>query len=87
MTDPLVFVLATLATARGTRLITTDDICTPLRSIGPAWLRDALVCPWCVSMWVAAAVVVLVALAPGAATWLLAVPALSWAAAWLEDHG
>ena len=54
-------VLATLATARITRLITTDKISEPARraAINLLGAKSMLVyllhCPWCMSIWVAPA--------------------------------
>lgn len=57
----IMFVLAALALARITRLITTDKIGEPLRMAVLNWRgQDSMVtyllfCPWCISMWLAPA--------------------------------
>lgn len=57
---PTALVVLALAVYRLTRLVTTDALTDPLR--GRLGRRPKLVsfleCPWCVSVWLAAAVVV-----------------------------
>lgn len=60
MINALVLVVLALAVARGTRLVTTDQITLPLRTgVINKWGEDGkaayfIFCPWCVSIWVAA---------------------------------
>lgn len=71
----LVMLWAALAVARMTRLVTQDEITRPLRGMvlrrlndeNPVHLKLAylLECPWCVSIWVGAAVFSAVAMWPG----------------------
>jgi hypothetical protein len=57
--NALVLVVLVLAIARGTRLITTDEITLPLRTWvvrkygGDGKAAYFVFCPWCVSIWVA----------------------------------
>lgn len=58
---PLVTVVTILAVARVTRLITTDTILDPprswlLRRLQSERLKYLIVCDWCMSIWVAAAI-------------------------------
>lgn len=89
--EPITLLVAALATARLTRLVTTDRITQaprrwalhklPAESLG-AYL---LVCDWCVSVYVGAAVAGAGALA-GAWPWTWMAPvtlALSYVAGWL----
>lgn len=70
----LTFALLTLATARATRLVTTDSITSSLRfrwfkrfPPGPVHGRRAhplgvlIDCPWCVSVWLSGAIVAVAA--------------------------
>lgn len=83
--------------ARATRLVTRDTIAAPMRAAtitrwGPqSWPAEWVACPWCVSLWAAAAA------APACALWadtawlqtVAAAAAASWlysiAAAWLDE--
>lgn len=64
MTDstPLLFLLAVLATARLTRLVTADYIVQPIRNRIERKLGDdskivyLITCDWCASFWIAAPV-------------------------------
>jgi len=50
------FLLFLGASARLTRLVTRDEILTPLRErAGNGWLGFFLVCPYCVGLWLTAA--------------------------------
>jgi len=64
--DLLIFVMISLATARLTRLITTDQILSPLRD--RVWKKHPpesskigylLTCDWCTSIWVSSALVLM----------------------------
>jgi len=60
------FLLILGASARLTRLATRDEILTPLRDrAGQGWLGFFLVCPYCVGLWITAAVTAGYALLPG----------------------
>jgi len=68
MTTPdfFLFVLICLATARLTRLITTDQILSPLRDrVWKKWPPESskigyvLTCDWCTSMWASSALVLM----------------------------
>lgn len=60
--DPLALAVGALAACRVTILVTADGITEPWRTAkqkqlheqGRDTLADALECPWCVGMWVAA---------------------------------
>lgn len=60
MINALVLVVLALAVARGTRLVTTDQITLPVRTwVVRKYGEDGkaayfVLCPWCVSIWVAA---------------------------------
>lgn len=91
MNTMIPLLLAALATARLTRLVTVDVITERPRGWvqmhGPAWLAYLVQCSWCASVWVGAAV------AAGGAwaewwTWPLALPAalaFSYMAGWLAS--
>ncbi len=56
--DPVDLVLGALAVHRLTRLVTTDEVARPLRRVVDERSDGGagsyfVVCPWCVSMWVA----------------------------------
>ena len=81
MPDLWTCLLALGAAARLTRLITDDRIAAPVRALairarGPeselAWLVQ---CPWCIGLWISAAVTVVAYLSHGA-VWFTA-PALA----------
>lgn len=78
-------VVDALATYRLTRLVVEDEIAAPLRD--RVWARDdpgmarigyLVTCPWCVSFWVAVAVVAARRAAPG--PWGLAARVLAFSA-------
>ncbi len=71
-------VLDALACFRLTRLMVADTITAPLRDRAPARLREFITCPWCVSVWLAGAIVALQALASG--PWLYASAILAFSA-------
>jgi hypothetical protein len=83
------FVVMTLAVARVTRLITTDDITTTLRRKlaranrpgDPTLMARFIYCDWCVGVWIALAAAVVGRLSHLVPTW-------SWAGwAWLGMAG
>lgn len=78
----LVVALTVLATARVTRLVTSDKLTAPLRKrlidrLGDeSWVTYLAHCDWCTSMWVSAPAAVVVTLYPN--RWVLMV--LMWLA-------
>lgn len=90
----LTLVLAVLATARLTRLVTSDTITGPLRAAVArhygfeSMPAKGIYCRWCVSMWVASPVTAL-ALWQGDSVLFLTltgIPALSWASTVIDIH-
>ena len=90
-------VLDALATYRLTRLVTSDRITEGARRRAGGWdpaiatmtrpgLFDFLTCPWCVGIWVAAAVVGLTAGAPSVWRYPAAGLAFAAVAGWLAEH-
>lgn len=83
-------VLVVLASARITRLITTDTITAPLREriVGRLGADSRLVylvhCDWCSSIYVGAGVSLAAALGPGWVQWVLAALSASYIAGWLN---
>jgi hypothetical protein len=81
--------LGALATARLTRLITTDRITQAPRNAllrrldGDGLLAYLVVCDWCVSVYTGAAVAAVAAWGPHWSAWILAALAFSYAAGWL----
>lgn len=73
--DIVGFLLVLGASARLTRLVTRDEIFNPIRDkAGTGWLGFFLVCPYCVGLWITAAVAGLWLIVPTAAfTWVAAV--------------
>jgi hypothetical protein len=84
---PLAFVVVTLAIARVTRLITTDDLTAGLRdalveqaygesveepTAKPPWYLVLVNCDWCVSVWVALVGALLAKISDFATTWVWA---------------
>lgn len=55
------FVVLVLAAYRITRLIAVDDLTAPLRDRVHGWLGELVTCPFCVGVWVSAAVVLFAA--------------------------
>jgi hypothetical protein len=91
--DTIALLVAALATARLTRLVTRDQITHPIRRRLLARLDHdgmtayLIVCDWCVSMWVAAAGAALGAWS-GASSWWQApgiALAFSYTAGWLAS--
>jgi hypothetical protein len=89
--DTITLVLAALATARLTRLITRDEITHRARRLVLARLdRDGLmayliVCDWCVSVYVGAAMAAVCAWGPSWTVWVMAALAFSHTAGWLAS--
>jgi hypothetical protein len=89
--EPLTLLVAALATARLTRLVTRDQIThtarrAVLRRLDPDGLLAYLViCDWCTSMYMGAAVAAWTAWGPSWALWPLAVLAFSYTAGWLAS--
>lgn len=87
--DLITFAVAALATARITRLVTTDRITQAprrllLRRLDPEGLPAYLVvCDWCVSVYAGAAVAGTVILGGRIGFWVLAALAFSYVAGWL----
>jgi Protein of unknown function (DUF1360) len=91
--------VAGLATARTTRLITKDEITSPLRGLAHRLDKDSrhigfiVTCPYCAGVWAAAGVTGLLAIAvevDGPGRWLAAAPVATMAVAqagfWLTPH-
>lgn len=89
--DLITLLTAALATARLTRLVTTDRITRAPRDwvlmrIDPEGLPAYLVtCDWCVSVYTGAGVAACVAWGPAWAPWVLAALAFSYTAGWLAS--
>jgi hypothetical protein len=87
--DAITLLTAALATARLTRLVTTDRITQAprqwaLRKLSSEGLLAYLiVCDWCASVYAAAAVVAITVWGGTPGTWVLTSLALSYAAGWL----
>ena len=87
--DLITFAVAALATARITRLITTDRITQAprnriLRKLNPEGLLAYLVvCDWCVSVYAGGLAVGVVILGGRPGFWVLAALAFSYVAGWL----
>lgn len=89
--DLVTLVIAALAVARLTRLVTTDRITEAPRN----WVLRRLpteslwayllVCGWCMSIYMAAVVVALLVWGPAWVTWVLAGLAFSYVAGWLAS--
>lgn len=89
---PLLFLLGALATARLTRLVVDDQITLPVR----AWilrrvkedgqLAYLITCPWCVSVYVGAAVASVLWAWPAYAQWPAAALAFSYVTGWLVSR-
>lgn len=82
------FIIDALAVARLSRLVTTDTITSRSR----LWLAKRtdrlalwLACPWCISVWVAAAVVTATVLIPAVWVYIAAVLAFSYVAGFLSE--
>jgi len=87
--DTITLIVGALATARLTRLVTTDRITqTPrgwaLRKLDPSGLLAYLiVCDWCVSAYTGGTVVGVILLGGQPGFWVLAALAFSYVAGWL----
>ncbi len=97
----VVFVVLVLATARLTRLVTKDDLTTPVRlaidrRLGEnSFLSRLIWCPWCVAVWLSPGTSLFMAqilYSSGTVPkdvaimlWLLLIPANAYAAAWVVD--
>lgn len=57
----LTLLILVLFAYRLTRLIAVDDITSPLRDRAHGWLGELVTCPFCVGVWVSAAVVLFAA--------------------------
>jgi uncharacterized protein DUF1360 len=85
--DPALLATGALAVHRLTRLLTEDEVTSPARARVRRWAEEdghdglayLLTCPWCVSVYVAAAWAVLTATAPAVAA--PAGAALAWSSA------
>lgn len=86
--DPVALVLVALAVYRTTRLLVADELLVRPRAVLAHWrerggrpgpLGYFVTCPWCVSVWVAAGWLLLLALAPLLMTLIIAAP-LAWSA-------
>lgn len=81
--DPALLVVYALAVYRLTRLVTADELTANLRervlvrAQGRPMLAYLVTCPWCISIWIAAAWVLLATLAPPVAWFAGAVLAFS----------
>lgn len=70
MLDPMTFLALTFAVARVTRLIVDDKISLPIRqwvlrrSGEDGWFFYLVSCPWCMGVWVAAAMTAITFLDP-----------------------
>lgn len=68
MTDPVILIVLVFAVARVTRLIVDDKISLPFRqwvlakSGEDGWFFYLVSCPWCMGVWVAAAMTTVTAL-------------------------
>ncbi|AXK88854.1 hypothetical protein SAMN05421776_105359 [Nocardia farcinica] len=75
MLTVVALVVYTLTVARLTRLITTDKLTAPLRDAvlarrgGESAVTFLMFCPWCMSVWVAAALALPAAWAAGVPWW------------------
>ena len=89
--EPITLLVAALATARLTRLVTRDRIThTPrrllLKRLDPEGLAAYMVvCDWCVSVYVGAGIVALLWAGPAWIVWPLYALAFSHVAGWLAS--
>lgn len=87
--DLITLLIGALATARITRLVTTDRITLAPRTwiqvrLDPDGLPAYLItCDWCASVYAGAGVAALLAYGPAWAVWVLAALAFSYVAGWL----
>jgi hypothetical protein len=88
--SPVLLTLDALAVARLTRLLVMDSITRPARDWivkgGRPMLIEFSTCPWCVSPYLAAGVVVLQRLAPTICLYVTAVLAFSAVAGFLAER-
>ena len=90
--DLITFAVAALATARLTRLVTTDRITQAPRSAllrrlnADSLLAYLIVCDWCASVYAGAGVAAGVAWGPSWSMWVLAALAYSYVAGWLASR-
>lgn len=84
-TSWLLVLLTVLSVARVTHLVTTDYILDPLRALAARRAPNSIVyliqCPWCLSIWVAAAAAPVVYLWHD--TWAVQIPLLGLTASYL----
>lgn len=89
--EPITLLVAALATARLTRLVTRDQITHKARRWALARLDHdgmiayLIVCDWCVSMYAALAVMAWTAWGPSWSLWPLAILASSYVTGWLAS--
>jgi len=89
--DLITFAVAALATARITKLVTSDRITQAPRNAllrrldSTSLLAYLVVCDWCVSVYVGAAVVAVVLWGGSVGWWVLAALAFSYTAGWLAS--
>lgn len=87
--DAITLLTAALATARITRLVTTDRITQAPRQwalrrlSSEGLLAYLIVCDWCASVYAGAGVVAVTVWGGTPGTWVLTALALSYAAGWL----
>lgn len=87
--DAITLLVAALATARITRLVTTDRITQAPRRWVLSKLEDdglmayLVVCDWCASVYVGAGVAVLLWAGPDWVVWPMAALAFSYVTGWL----
>lgn len=87
--DLITFAVAALATARLTRLVTTDRITEAPRNAvlrrldADSLLAYLIVCDWCASVYVGAAVAAVATWGPSWSVWVLAALAYSYVAGYL----
>lgn len=89
--DTITLLVAALATARITRLVTTDRITEAprewaLRRLDLNGLLSYLItCAWCVSVYAGAGVVAVIAWGPSWSVWILTALAFSYVAGYLAS--
>jgi Protein of unknown function (DUF1360) len=75
-----------LAVYRLAQLVGSDTITQPIRDASSERMTLFLTCPWCVSIWIAAAVVALTALVPSAWQYAALALALSGVTGFLAER-
>lgn len=89
LTDPVLLIILVLATARLTRLATTDTIFdTPRLHIARwDWSNKLIHCPFCIGFWITIATVLLTLTFPSSIAWLVAllILAISQVVGWISD--